>query len=305
MLDQLSRALLALAAPHRAAAAADAMQRVQQQLQAALATEAGENNAALAAALAPVLCDALRLLITQSKLVKLEAANARLSALAAMMKERGAVAYLRGKLAAAWKLPGAGPARSVDGVTPDGADQQRAPSDTPEQLTPELLRSKLPRSSAWLAGARGEGIPGMQQALAAAGLAGAAAAGASPSGIAGSMVPELRSGLRQSPSSRMSSPRDAPAGGGAAGSAATIKALYPVDLDGWRGVLRAGLLALVSADTPAAGPALPELLQVRAASRLLGCWRQRAAAPACRVLLATGGGGPTCLARRVALLPFH
>lgn len=255
MLEQLSAALLPLAPAEHAAAAAAAGQAVQARLAAALATEPGEHNVQVAAALAPVLTSALRCLMTQSKLAKLAAANARLVALARLMQERGAVGYLRSKLAAAWKLPGARSALSVSEAELGAAEGEQAPAPQ-VPLTREALVDRLPKSAAWLSGAAADALPPLQQGLAAAGLSPGGvdgAAGAASEGIAGSMVPSLRTGMSRSASGK--APAAAP---GAA--AAAVAPVLPVEPSSWRGLFRAALLSLVAADAPAAGEALPELL---------------------------------------------
>ncbi len=73
MLDQIARTLLAGARPDRAAAASAAMADMQAAMAAALAPQEG-GAAAAPAALAPVVAKALRLLMTQLKLVKLVSA---------------------------------------------------------------------------------------------------------------------------------------------------------------------------------------------------------------------------------------
>lgn len=257
LLEQLMKALVPLGGAARGSQVAEAAGAVQQQLVGALAAfadgGAADNTPSQAAGpLAEALTKALRLLMTQLKLVKLEAANTRLAALASAMKERGAVVYLRTKLAKEWGLP--------------TGDQEG------EGLTREVVGDKLPKTAAWVAEVAANKLPQVQQAMGAAGLllprdqaaaAVAAAAAATPV--------QLRAGLR-SPTGNAPprSPGSAPASPGAGSSSGTasggvgstgLPVVYPADLDGWRGVTRLGLVSLVTGDAPAVGPALPELLQ--------------------------------------------
>lgn len=255
LLEQLMKALVPLGGAAHGNQVAEAAGAVQQQLVGALAAfadgGAADNTPSQAAGpLAEALTKALRLLMTQLKLVKLEAANTRLAALASAMKERGAVVYLRTKLAKEWGLP--------------TGDQEG------EGLTREVVGDKLPKTAAWVAEVAANKLPQVQQAMTAAGLllprdqaaaAVAAAAAATPV--------QLRAGLRSpTGSAPPRSPGSAPPSPGSSNGTASggvgstgLPVVYPADLDGWRGVTRLGLVSLVTGDAPAVGPALPELLQ--------------------------------------------
>jgi hypothetical protein len=312
MLQQLAQVLLKSGGEQRAAEGADAAAALHARMAAALAAAAaaaagsGEARpgspasdigsgspsqqaqrreaAAAAAALAEALAAALRLLMTQLTLVRLDAANARLAGVTRMvrgMRGDGAVFYLRAKLAAAWQLP-------------EGADGAAGSS----AAVAAQLAERLPRTAAWVRQVRA-GLPQLQASLSNAGLLldpSAAAAAVAAGGLASV---ELRSGVRAaraaSPAAR--SPRDVPrsprggagahspsaaapwnlgtgsaldAGSSSSGSSSapaaaaarqqSITARFPVALDSTQGVVRAGLLALVTGDAPAAGPALPEVL---------------------------------------------
>lgn len=213
------------------------------------ASAGGAVDAAAAGTLAEALGAALRLLMSQLKLVKLDAANARLAGLARAMREAGAVHYLQAKLAAAWGLP---PAAGGDALAAD------------------TVAAALPRTAAWISDSTRAALPGLLASLEAADLLldpQAASAEAVAGGLAGV---ELRSGVRRSPAAA------APAGhgrGGAAAAAAGLAPLvggavrpsFPVPPASWQAALRLSLLALVLSDAPAAGPALPEVLRLDAA----------------------------------------
>ncbi len=165
--------------------------------------------------------------------VSQDAANARLGALAGMMREAGAVAYLKGKLSTAWQLP--------------------AGSNAP------TITAKLPRTAAWLSSTRANVVPSLRASLASSGLA-EVADGSSTAGIA--VVPtNLRTGGRTA--SRTPSPRtpsdDYAVADAMAAAVPALSPVFPVALGSWRGTFRAALLALIAGDTPAAA-SLPELL---------------------------------------------
>ncbi|KAI8469412.1 MAG: hypothetical protein J3K34DRAFT_459391 [Monoraphidium minutum] len=274
-LEQLGRGVLAAAAPARAEAASAPFAAALAELSAAAgAAAAGDSGAegaaaadsagraaALARGLAPALARALRLTMAQIKLAKLDAANARLSALAAAMRERGAVAYLRTKLAAGHRLPEPGSAA----------------------FTRAALAERLPRTAAWVAslgGAAGGGAAGgeveeLRRALAAAGLdlsESVAAAAAMEGGLEASVT--LRTGLRAPPRAAPggAAPGDGPPpardafglpaapGAGAGAAEGAVQPAQPALAGSWRGALRAALVALVSRDAPAAAPGGPEVL---------------------------------------------
>lgn len=266
MIEQLGQVLMAAGGEERAAAAADAVQRLQASMRAALAAAAATSDAAPSAnnfnsstgsteaaptaiALAEALAAALRLLMTHLKLVKLDAANARLAGLARAMRERGAVSYLQSKLATAWQLPVAG----------DGSYTSGSPSSTDSAA----IVDKLPLTAAWLHQAQSQMVPQLRQGLSAAGLLLDQQAAAAAAVTGGLQSVELRSGMRPSlgAASSLSRSPSTPGSSRALGPAqAQIKPKLPVSLEGWRGAVRAGLLCLVTDNSPAAGPSLPEVL---------------------------------------------
>lgn len=273
MIEQLAGTLLRSGSEARAAESAAATARLQEQLVAALAAAAtgsggggspAEEGAAAAATLAEALAAALRLLMTQLKLVKLDAANARLAGLARAMRERGAVGYLQTKLAAAWQLHSADAAADAEAgsssaATSNGADAGSA------ALTHTAVAEKLQRTAGWVQAVQGEVLPQLQGGLTAAGLLLDPSAAAAAVVAGGLQSVELRSGVRASPTA--TSPGRAASraasgslSSGSAPSSGPVRPSYPVALDSWQGMVRAGLLALVIGDTPAAGPALPEVL---------------------------------------------
>ena len=75
------------------------------------------------ASLARALARALRVLFAQLKLLKLDAANARLQALASALQGTGAVAYLQAKFSTLFRLP---PLTPPPGP---GAEDQQGPQD--------------------------------------------------------------------------------------------------------------------------------------------------------------------------------
>jgi hypothetical protein len=275
MIEQLAGTLLRSGSEARAAESAAATARLQEQLVAALAAAAtgsgggappAEESAAAAAALAEALAAALRLLMTQLKLVKLDAANARLAGLARAMRERGAVGYLQTKLAAAWQLPGsAGAAADAEADSSAATSSSRDASSA--VMTPAAVAEKLQRTAAWVQGVQEEVVPQLQGGLTAAGLLLDSATAAAAVVAGGLQSVELRSGVRASPTA--TSPGRASSfssnSSGIAASSGPVKPSYPVALDSWQGMVRSGLLALVIGDTPAAGPALPEVLAFDAA----------------------------------------
>uniref|UniRef100_A0A383WBG9 Uncharacterized protein n=1 Tax=Tetradesmus obliquus TaxID=3088 RepID=A0A383WBG9_TETOB len=272
MIEQLAGTLLRSGSEARAAESAAATARLQEQLVAALAAAAtgsggggppAEEGAAAAAALAEALAAALRLLMTQLKLVKLDAANARLAGLARAMRERGAVGYLQTKLAAAWQLHSADAAADAEAgsssaATSNGADAGSA------ALTHAAVAEKLHRTAGWVQAVQGEVLPQLQGGLTAAGLLLDPTAAAAAVVAGGLQSVELRSGVRASPTAtspgRAASGSFSRAASGSAPASGPVRPSYPVALDSWQGMVRAGLLALVVGDTPAAGPALPEVL---------------------------------------------
>lgn len=265
MMEKLAQTLLKSGAPERAAESAGVTQQLHQRLDAALreATHGSgggapppTEGAAVAAVLAEALAAALRLLMAQLKVVKLDAANARLAGLARAMHEHGAVIYLQTKLAAAWQLP-----------TSEQAEEEATGSSgsasSGQQLTGAVLADKLPRTAAWLQGVQGELVAQLCSGLGAAGLLLDQATTAAAVIAGGLQTVELRSGRRPSPTA--SPGRQAPLGGARSSSTGPVKPTFPVAVDSWQFVIRAGLLALVTGDTPAAGPALPEVLAFDAA----------------------------------------
>lgn len=270
MLEQLSQVLLKSGGPDRAAEGADAAQQLHARMAAALAAAVApasgstsptasssptsgspvqakrQEEAAAAAALAEGLAAALRLLMTQLKVVKLDAANTRLAGLARAMREQGAVRYLQTKLTAAWELPDLGGISST-------AER--------EQATARVV-DKLSRTAAWVAQVQKGLQQDLQRSLSSAGLLLDTSAATAAVVAGGLQSVELRSGVRASPTAGRTSVPRSPGGSSAASptAAGAVKPRFPVALDTWQGAVRAGLLSLVSSTTPAAGPQTPEVL---------------------------------------------
>ncbi len=152
------------------------------------------------------------------------------------VKGDGGITYLRNKFGSIHSLPSGW--------------------DTTSNAT--LLGQRLPRTRAWLdrAGAAASGIHGYlltaaQVDLNSDALLAAAAQAAADAAGARAVPVTLRAGLR--------------ATGGAAPSSGTGPAVAtptpaPAKLRTWQGVVRTGVVALVSSDKPAVGPALAETL---------------------------------------------
>ncbi|KAL4439722.1 hypothetical protein ABPG75_002723 [Micractinium tetrahymenae] len=206
-------------APARDEAAAAGQAALRQQV-AAAAGEAGATGAAAVRA--------LRLLSVQLKMLRVDAANAHLRALAAQLQLGGAAAWATAKLEA-----------MLGSASSHGSWEQ--------------LGAWLPHSRAWLAGASGQ-LPQVEQL---ATLTAAAQSNASLVPERHQALPSLRAGLRAS-------------GAGPGGSSSTTQQLplqAPVDHRSWQGLVRLGLVQLVSGEGTIGRLPLPELLRLDA-SRL-------------------------------------
>ncbi|GLI67561.1 hypothetical protein VaNZ11_011759, partial [Volvox africanus] len=222
--------------------------------------------------LAAALGRALRLLAAQVKVLKVDAANGRLQALAARLQGNGGVEYLRSKFAAIFRLEGAvGDTVAVGNAelplaSSASASASAAPTlQPPRRLHGQELLQALPRTAAWLRRSL-TGAAGIASYIHAQGIDMAAAVAAAAAANGGSGAPvSLRAGLRPPPG----------VGGPAAARPILVPAVVPVGpaggsaVDGaantaagaaWRWVLRCGLVGLVSSDSPAVGPPLAETL---------------------------------------------
>lgn len=272
MLEQLAQMLLKSGGSERTAEGADAAQQLHARMAAALAAAAAPSNgssspaaassptgspvqvkrqeeAAAAAALAEGLAAALRLLMTQLKVVKLDAANARLAGLARAMREQGAVRYLQTKLAAAWELP------SLQDIS----------STVEREQATAAVADKLSRTAAWVSEVQQGLQRDLQGTLSTAGLLLDPSAATAAVVAGGLQSVELRSGVRASPTASPARAGSIPRSPGSSSAASptaagAVKPRFPVTLQSWQGMVRAGLLALVSSTTPAAGPQTPEVL---------------------------------------------
>lgn len=291
VLERVAKLLVAYGSPARVAEAQAAHATMTAELTQLLTQHAASpQNQALSTALAR----ALRLLLTQLKLLKLDAANTKLAMLSSSLNAgRGGVAYLQNKFAAAYLSPPTAPATatgppaaavaSPPAAAPDTADGgggsagaaaasgpagqgltngADSAAQAPEaQLTPSQLTRALPRTAAWLRDTL-QTSSLVQQYLDTAGLsaerlATAGAAAAAAAAAAGSAAPvAMQTGER-------------PAGGGSlaatsatgAALAPALRGAFPVLLSSWRGTVRLGLVNLVSGEKPAAAPLLvPETL---------------------------------------------
>ena len=234
-LEAAGALLRELGAPAREAAAAAAAAGLRGSLGAALAAR---DSAAAAAGAAR----ALALLAAQLRLLRVDAANWQLRALAAGLAGGAGLAHARTAFLAAHGLP-----------------------DPPP---PAAAVAALPHARAWLAAASGR-LPAHALALepATALAAAAAAAGArqdhTPAAAAGAPA-ALRAGRGAAAAAAAAAAGAGARGTGAALPAATL--VVPVAPGSWRGVLRLGLVDLVAAEAPVAGAGagLPETLRADA-----------------------------------------
>ncbi|GIM13439.1 hypothetical protein Vretimale_16489, partial [Volvox reticuliferus] len=217
--------------------------------------------------LAAALGRAVRLLAAQVKVLKVDAANGRLQALAARLQGNEGVEYLRAKFAAVFRLEGATGNSELPLALSASAPSSSLPTPPPPRRLhgQELLRA-LPRTAAWLQRSR-TGATGITSYIHAQGIdmTAAVAAAAAASGSPGAPV-SLRAGLRPSPGAAAAAaavarptpvpavipvgPEDGRGGGGAVNTTTGA----------WRWVVRCGLVGLVSSDSPAVGPSLAETL---------------------------------------------
>jgi len=217
---------------------------------------AGQDKEQLSAAsgrMARSLARALRLLLAQLKLLKLDAANARFAGLARQMQGQAGINYLRTKFAALHRIPLMEP--------PSG------PAPGPEAHS--RLVSHLPRTAAWLH-QTALAATGVRGYLASVGLnvdapqvmrAARQAADAAAAASATNLPTHIRSGLRTPTHARPAAPSSALAEqGGEAGSSSAVQPVLPVTLGSWRGRVRGGIVALIAAEHPAVSPGLAETL---------------------------------------------
>lgn len=224
--------------------------------------------------LARCLARALRLLSAQLRLIKLDAANSKLAALAGSLKGDGAVTYLRGKFASMFQLLVAAPAAGDVPVAP--AAQQLVPTLLP---APRLAYT-LGRSTAWLSrsiSACSEVEAKLQSVVPSLDLKQLLQKAATQHAEdAGRAIPlNLRSGLRAMPAATVTSSSvlsrsihtgapgsavDESAGAGAELAAPHVPRSSPSAWGDWRSIVRAGIVALAAGDSPAVGPSLAETL---------------------------------------------
>lgn len=253
----------------------DTEQEQQQQPQVLFRPPTAAQRQPLAAALA----SALRLLTAQQKLLKLDAANFRLQALARSLSQGpGAVAYLRSKFREVVGLRTSRAATASPGVS----DSEQEPVEA-ELPPPMQLAMHLPRTAGFLQQAALGSLPAMERFMVTAGVAGhlprdeeaaeqlqqqlaAALEAQQQAGIgAGALPAQLRSGLRAVGGSKPSAahPGQQQATASSASSSSTgVQLVAPVCLRSWRGMLRVGVVGLVAQEVPAVGPSLAETLRL-------------------------------------------
>jgi len=215
--------------------------------------------------LAGSLSGALRVLLAQLKLLKLDSANARLGALSRQLQGDAGVQYVTDKFRALHRLGGnSNEAPAGEGVA--AADSHPAESSVAGPVVVQELPRKLSRAAAWISNTHAA-VPSMSQYCMSVGLdldQAVAEAAAAPGGATGSTQPStpavpvtLRAG------------RAATLGGSSstevvAAAAAAVQPRLPVSLLSAAGLVRAGLVALVSGPNPAVGPMLAETLALEA-----------------------------------------
>ena len=276
LLERLGGLLVEYGAPARKDAAVEMLQRVRAELSTALTATArapppGDDDASRMnsrhGGLSHGLSRALRLLHLLMRQLKLDAANARLGALSHKLKGGSAgVDYVRDKFLALHRLPGLSPPGTA--ASPSTATAE--PASVAAGDIPRQVARALPKTWAWVRHSV-SAAPAMQGYFSAAlgGLdldAAIAAASASTtrqnnqgSSSAGLIPVELRTGRAFAPPSASSSPA------GDIQPSAEVRPRLPArGMRSPEGLVRAGLVALVSGATPAVGPALPEVLALDA-----------------------------------------
>lgn len=178
---------------------------------------------------------ALRLLAVQLKMLRVDAANAHLQSLSSQLHTDGAAAY----------------------ATLKYEDMLGSPSTYKEV---ERLGSWMPHTRAWLAAASGQ-LPHVEQLAALSGTSGTASAAGSSGSAQGQhlpgnqALPQLRTGLRASASTGSSS---------SAHGRQRMVLQGPVEARSWRGLVRLGLVQLVSGEGTIGRLPLPETLRLDA-----------------------------------------
>eukprot|EP00955_Chlamydomonas_euryale_P043893 352743-Chlamydomonas_euryale.AAC.25 len=269
LLERLGALVVEYGAPARADGALSAQQSVRDVLSAALSDYANARSAAASSAaataelregggdsavdaaarsLADGLVRALRLLHLQTRQLRLDAANARLALLSSQLRGSAGVEYVRDKFAALHRLP--------------------PPAPPP---APQRVAAAVPKTWAWLQSAA-RGLPAIRQyttstlgldldaAHAAVKTAGRPRLPA-PTSVSAQLPAVLRAGLRAPAGSGNSSGGSATAGAAPPASAPPpeVCAVLPAAAASPRGLVRAGLIALVSGGAAAVGPRLPEV----------------------------------------------
>lgn len=282
--DELSASLAALAAANAAPASP-----APEPAHAAGAAGPAPSAAAASKALARSLTRAMRLLHLQMKQVKLDAANAKLAALGQQLGGAAGVQYVQDKFRAMYRLDphgtggdGAAAAEAASGGGAEGSALASLAAAPARALPTERLVSALPKTWAWLLQAV-QAAPAMQgycrtalgldldaavvaarQEAVAAAAAGAGTGGAHGAGAGAPAV--IRTGRAASAAAAAAAAvpsSSSPGAGDPAGISAPRPELapkLPVSLTSVEGLVRAGLVTLISGGTPAAGSNLPEAL---------------------------------------------
>ncbi|KAL0028624.1 hypothetical protein WJX79_006167 [Trebouxia sp. C0005] len=226
VLEHTAKLLKDMGSPAREASAVAAHSAIRAELGDAL--QAGDSPA-----LAAAVVKAVRVLMAQLKMLRMDAANFRLKMLAQTLKDGAGISYAQGKFETAFGVKA--------------------------ETSLEELSTSLTHTRAWLALVSGQ-VPQLAQHLqpltdfAADQNRIQAAANAATT----SAVPtNLRSGLRASPSATVST-LDSEAQSSAA------QLVHPVKAESWRGIVRLGLVHLISGEIPVEKAALAETLRLDA-----------------------------------------
>ncbi|KAL0051938.1 hypothetical protein WJX82_004904 [Trebouxia sp. C0006] len=226
VLEHTAKLLKDMGSPAREASAVAAHAAIRAELGDAL--QAGDSPA-----LAAAVVKAVRVLMAQLKMLRMDAANFRLKMLAQTLQDGVGIRYAQGKFETAFGLK---------------------PETSLEELSTSLTHTR-----AWLALVSGQ-VPQLAQHLQP--LTDFAAdqnrmQAAANSATTSAVPTNLRSGLRASPSATVSTSDSE-----AQSSAAQL--VHPVRAESWRGVVRLGLVHLISGEIPVEKTALAETLRLDA-----------------------------------------
>lgn len=249
VLEHTAQLLKDMGAPAREAAAVAAHAAIRAELSSAL--QAGDSPA-----LATAVVKAIRVLMAQLKMLRMDAANFRLKMLAQSLQDGAGIRYAQGKFETAFEVG--------------------------QESSLEQMSSTLPHTRAWLALVSGQ-VPQLAQHLQP--LTDFAAdtnriQAAAQASVASAVPTALRSGLRAS----LSAAGNAPA---AERPTSAAQLIHPVKADSWRGIVRLGLVQLIQGEIPVEKTALAETLRLDAPRLHLAqnAFQQLVVLAACMLLL--------------------